>query len=554
VYNGELYNYKALRLELQRSAVGKTSAPYFFKTNSDTEVVLAAYQRWGTDCLRHFNGMFAFAVCQIETGNVFVARDHMGVKPLYYSYWEEGFVFSSELRAILRSGVRKFTLNREALPEYTMYQTVHAPNTIVKGIKMLLPGHFAEIENGSVKISRYFDMNRVSLQTPDLYYGQVCAQTRNLLRASVESRMVSDVPFGAFLSGGIDSSIVVGLMSEVSPHKVETFNVSFEEGEFSEAKFARVIAKKFNTSHHEINLRPSDFLHDLPEALSAMDHPGGDGPNTYVVSKATRRQGIKMALSGVGGDELFAGYDVFKRMTRLHNSVLGHFPRFVRKVGGTALAVAKPGVSGKKIKELLFLKQINFENAFPLVRSLFTQNELRSFFKNGFDAEAVKKIIKDVPQVKDHLLSTVSLAEMSTYMQNILLRDADQMGMAVALEIREPFLDRNLVEFVLSVSDEHKFPHTPKKLLVDSMGDLLPPEIVNRPKMGFTLPWQFWMKNDLQVFCEQQVSVLETSGLFKEKTIERLWSRFMKGDPGITWARVWPLIVLGYWMEKNDIR
>ncbi|MGZ3899156.1 MAG: asparagine synthase (glutamine-hydrolyzing) [Bacteroidia bacterium] len=554
VYNGELYNYRDLRLQLQRSAYGTVEIPYFFKTSSDTEVILAAYIRWGKQCLQFFSGMYAFAIYDTKEKELFIARDRMGIKPLYYYYDNDIFIFASEIRAIIKSGVKDFKLDRDILGEYFMYQTVFAPRTIIKGIKMLMPGHYIEIKGHEATITQYYNLNKIQGAAGNLSYENICAKVNELLALSVQQRLIADVPFGAFLSGGIDSSAVVGLMAKVSSEKIQTFNISFDESEFSESQYARLVAKKFNTQHHEIKLTPSDFLKQLPEALNAMDHPSGDGPNTYIVSKATKQAGITMALSGIGGDELFAGYDVFKRMNELRKKGwLNAIPIFVRKAGGAMIKIKKRSVSGNKIAELLSEPEINFNSAYPLNRSVFTQKELNVLLKDANPFERIKEIVSEVPQMKDHFLSAVSLSEIETYLQNILLRDTDQMSMAVALEVREPFLDHKLAEFVLSVDDEHKFPHTPKKLLVDSLGDLLPPEIVNRPKMGFTLPWKEWLKNDLKTFCEKNITELSDREFCNKNEVLKLWQRFLANDSAVTWSRVWHLVILNNWLKQNNI-
>jgi len=553
VYNGELYNYRELRLELQRSSIGTNEVPYFFTTGTDTEVVLAAYIRWGMQCLERFNGMYAFVIYDRETKKTIGVRDRLGVKPFYYSYNEAGFIFSSEMRPILRSGFRKFRINTSVVGEYAMYQTVHAPSTIVKEIKVLLPGHYLEVHNGSAVITKYYDLNRIKPRQTEDSYEQCTQRVSDLLGASVQRRLVADVPFGAFLSGGIDSSIVVGLMSQVSAEKIRTFNVSFDEQEFSESRYARLIAKRFNTEHHEIRLTPDDFLKRLPEALLAMDHPGGDGPNTYIVSKATKESGIKMALSGIGGDELFAGYDVFRRMHELEKKAwINRIPRAGRVLAGSLLKWGKKTAGAEKIAELLAQPEIRLETAYPLVRSVFTQAELKTLCPSQDSLKRVTEIISEAPQYEGYLLSAVSMAELGSYLQNVLLRDADQMGMAVALEIREPFLDYQLAEYVLSLRDDIKFPHTPKKLLVDSMKGLLPDEIVNRPKMGFTLPWAYWMKNELKDFCETNLKELYGRGLFKEAGLSNLWKRFLAGDARASWSRIWHLVILNHWISTNS--
>lgn len=554
VYNGELYNYKELKLELQRTSQGSTDEPYFFKTATDTEVVLAAFIRYGAKCLQLFNGMYAFAIYDRVAEKLTIARDRLGVKPLYYYYGDEGFLFSSEIRPIIHSGLKSFSLNTTVLAEYAMYQTVFAPNTIVKGIKTLLPGHYLEYNHNKITSTQYYSLNQFHGFTHKLSYSEICARVNELLTHSVYQRLTADVPFGAFLSGGIDSSAIVGLMSKVSTEKIQTFNVNFDESEFSESKYAQLIAKRFNTQHHEIKLSPNDFLRQLPEALAAMDHPSGDGPNTYIVSKATKEAGITMALSGIGGDELFAGYDVFKRMMALQKkSWLNALPAFSKKTAGYLIQKGKKTIAGNKIAELLGQEEINFNNAYPLNRSIFTLKELSKLITKLGAYNQINETVSSVPQLKNYLLSAVSVCELSTYLQNVLLRDSDQMSMAVALEVREPFLDYKLIDFVLGVSDKHKYPHTPKKLLIDSLGDLLPSEIINRPKMGFTLPWQVWLKTDLKLFCEKNIIEFSNYDFCNKQEIQGLWYRFLKNDPTVNWSRIWHFVVLNNWIKENNI-
>lgn len=555
VYNGELYNYKEIKLELQRAQHGTNQLPYIFRTNTDTEVILAAYLRWGTECLHRFNGMFAFALWDKVEEKLIVVRDRLGVKPLYYQLKNNVLLFASEIRSLLKSDLIEKKLNPKSVAEYLQYATVHAPNTILKEVSVLMPGHFMEWRKGELKHFQYWNINKQVQSKQDLSYSETCRKINELLTLSVERRLVSDVPFGAFLSGGIDSSIVVGLMSKVSSEKVRTFNVSFDEGEFSEAKYAKQIADKFNTEHHEIKLTPNDFLKQLPEALNAMDHPSGDGPNSYIVSKATKNAGITMALSGLGGDELFAGYDIFKRFYDLEKKAwLNIVPGFGRSLGGKVLAARKKSVQGDKTAEILALDKLDGFNAYPINRKLFNQKDYRALLKEKYNSDNfIKTLIKNSTTDKKHILSRVSLFEIQTYMQNVLLRDADQMSMAVALEVREPFLDYKLVEFALGVKDEYKYPHTPKKLLVDAMGDLLPNDIVNRPKMGFVLPWKEWLKTELKDFCEENITQFSKREFVNREAILSVWSRFLSHDPKITWGRVWHIVVLNNWMNTHQI-
>jgi asparagine synthase (glutamine-hydrolysing) len=557
VYNGELYNYRELKFELQRVISGSSERAYIFQTNTDTEVIIAAYARWGADCLKRFNGMYAFAIWDLETQELFIARDRLGIKPLYYLYTNGIFAFSSEIRSLLAGGFIPKKMDKDGLADYLRYQTVHAPNTIVKGVKMLMPGHYVEVKKEKLTIKSYWSLTKnISHASDGKSYAEVCKDVETLLTKSVERRLIADVPFGAFLSGGIDSSAVVGLMSKVSAEKVRTFSVTFDESEFSEAKYAQLIAKKFNTDHHEIRLSPGDFIKELPNALKAMDHPSGDGPNTYVVSKATKHAGITMALSGLGGDELFAGYDIFKRAAELNKiKWMNMVPRPVRAIGGSGLMKMKPGVASEKIAELLKQEKISFNSFYALSRQVLTDGQIGSVLNTTeLPRNSVSEIL-DTYRVEEISsgISRVSVAEIASYMQNVLLRDTDQMSMAHALEVRVPFIDYTLVEYVLGVPDKYKSTASPKKLLVDALGDLLPAEIVHRPKMGFTFPWKSWMKNELKAFCEQKMISLSKREMFREEGVIKLWKDFMKDDPRITWSRVWYLVVLENWLQENNI-
>lgn len=555
VYNGELYNYRDLKLELQRVEHGAKTLPYIFKTNTDTEVILASYLRWGTECVQRFNGMFAFAIWDKQEQKLVVVRDRLGIKPVYYQFKNGQLLFASEIRSLLKSDLIEKKLNQKSVAEYVQYATVHAPNTIIQDVSMLMPGHFMEYKHGELKHYQYWNINNYTKSKAELSYEETCKRVNYHLTEAVEKRLVADVPFGAFLSGGIDSSVVVGLMSKVSSEKVQTFNVSFDESDFSEAKYAKQIASKFNTEHHEIKLTPNDFLNQLPEALHAMDHPSGDGPNSYIVSKATKNAGITMALSGLGGDELFAGYDIFKRFYELEKKAwLNIVPGFGRSIGGKLLAVKKKSVQGDKTAEILALDKLDGFNAYPINRKLFNQKDYKGLIKAYQNPDSfIKNIIKNSVTDKEHILSRVSLFEIQTYMQNVLLRDTDQMSMAVALEVRVPFLDYQLVEFTLSVKDEYKYPHSPKKLLVDAMGDILPDDIVNRPKMGFTLPWKEWLKNELREFCDENIVQLSKRSFVNRDAVLLIWNRFLNNDPKILWSRVWHLVVLNHWLKTNHI-
>lgn len=550
VFNGEIYNFREIRKELSN---------YPFKSQNDTEVILAAYLTWGKECLHKFNGMFSFAIWDKKNKDLFIARDRLGVKPLYYYMQNDVLLFSSEVRGILASGIVPREINKSVLQEYFSYQTVHAPNTLIKDVLMLLPGHHLSVKEGKIEIQRWWSpRENYTTDSTGKKYEEVCKDVHTLLYNAVERRLISDVPFGAFLSGGIDSSAVVGMMSQIQSQKVKTFTIVFDEEEFSEAKFARLVANKFGTDHHEFRLTPDDFLRELPEALASLDHPSGDGPNSYTVSKITRNAGITMALSGLGGDEIFAGYPVFNRSLKLkEQNWLYQIPQPLRQLAGTIYAGLKKDTSSAKMAQVLSLKDASLRNTFPLSRQVGLPNYVKSILGvQTLGADAMQRVLdnelghngKELP-----LLSQVSIAEITSYMQNVLLRDTDQMSMAVALEVRVPFLDYQLVEYVLGISDEYKKPIIPKKLLVDSLGDLLPHEVVHRPKMGFVFPWEVWLRKELKPLCDQSIRNLAKRDFIQGDYLLDTWDRFLKGDKQVRWLDMWLCTVLENWMEKNQI-
>ena len=548
VYNGEIYNFREIKNELP---------DYPFRTSSDTEVLIAAFIKWGPESISKFKGMFAFAVWDRQDKELFIFRDRLGVKPLYY-YTDEGvFCFASELRAVMASGlVKKIDLDRKATADFFSFQSFGYPDSPVSAIKQLEAGSYVKIKNGHVEKTVYWTLTG---NKPNFDFNDTIAvkkHIRELLRDSVSRRLVSDVPVGAFLSGGIDSSTVVGLMAEVSPAKPATFNISFSESEFDESKYARVVADKFNTEHTTIPLKPEIFLEELENALNSMDVPSADGINTYVVSKAIRQAGITVALSGVGGDELFAGYPFFKQYTDLHKrEKLFNNSGFIRRGFANVLEKTKSG-KYHRIAEILSADHVSIEQIYPVFRRILSRELIRDLTKldtnhrSGIE-ENLMNFAGEFSELP--LLSQVSAAEYLGYTQQTLLKDTDQMSMAVSLEVREPFFDHDLIEFLLAVPDHIKYPKFPKSLLVESVSPLLPDEIVHRKKQGFLFPWELWMRRELKSFCEKQIAGLSARQFINGKELQAYWKRFLNNDPSVRWTELWLFIVLGYWLDKNHI-
>ena len=547
VFNGEIYNFNELKSKLN----------YNFTTTTDTEVVLASYLKWGEKCVNYFNGMFAFAIWDKFEKELFVARDRLGIKPLYYYFDKSTFIFSSEIRSILRSNLVDKKLCIQGLNEYLKYQTVNYPNTIIRDIKVLEPASSIVFRNYKIiKKSKYWFPNKKPIDINGYSYNKLKNKVLQELTTSVELRMFSDVDSGAFLSGGVDSSTMVGLMSKLSNKKIKTFNISFDDNEYSESKYARLVSKQFNTDHTEINLKPEDFLNYIPNALNDMDHPSGDGPNSWVVSKFTREQGVKMVFSGLGGDELFAGYKSFKRLKKLNDfKFIQNSPNFLKNIISKSINTLNSNLAAAKIENLLKMNKYDFKENYLLTRQSLLDSQLNKILKPKYYHSNINDriLINDYGFDNSHFISKVSTADFDSYMNNVLLRDTDQMSMAHGLEVRVPFLDHNLVDLILAINDKNKYPKTTKKLLIDSLQGLLPKYVYDRPKMGFTFPWEKWLKNELFEFSDNLIKSLSKRKFFNQAEIENLWLDFCNESPISSFSRIWPLIVLEYWLEKNEI-
>jgi asparagine synthase (glutamine-hydrolysing) len=559
-FNGEIYNFARIRPRLE-------AAGHAFDSRTDTEVILRGYATWGPSILQELRGMFALGIWNAGTRDLFLARDRFGIKPLYVARGDGWFLFASEVRALLATGLVEPTLDLDGLWQYLAYQTTTGPRTLIDGIEMVDPGSWLRVGvDGREECSTYWDLATSAAPLADATPEQVRQDVHRLLLDSVTSHLVSDVPVGAFLSGGIDSSAVVALMREagVTPR---TFSVGFAEAEFDESAHAEQVAAVVGSEHTAITLGEQDLLDTLPEALAAMDQPTGDGVNTYVVSRAVRRTGLTVALSGLGGDELFAGYPSFSRLPRAaemgklwgrsSDQVRGLAGRALRLVGGTSVAATKAAAAVESDGSLAAL--------YPLTRQLFTSEQRLSLVAPAWRGRFAAFQDPYVPMLKDAfarmpaagLVTQVSYAESRTYMHDVLLRDTDQMSMAHALEVRVPLIDHVLADYVMAVPDPIKAPGaTPKPLLVESLGSRLPREIVHRPKRGFTLPFEPWMRNQLRGFCENRLGAggLAGRGLFDLDRLAGMWTSFQRGGSDVTWSRLWILVTLETWLARHKVR
>jgi len=541
VFNGEIYNYQTLKQEIKG---------YPWQTTSDTEVILAAYQKWGADCLKFLNGMYAFAIWDRTKKELFIARDRLGVKPFYYNYNAKKFIFASEIRAILATGMVVKELNSEAIIDILSFQAVKTPRSIVSGIQQLPPGCCALLNKAGFSIKQYWSIvEKKPSSTFNLSFAETIEKTKLLFTEAVKSRMVADVPVSAFLSGGIDSSAIVGVMAGLSTQPIETYSIIFNEEEFDESKYARIIAEKYKTKHTELLLSPSKLLDELPAFFSSMDSPTTDGINTYIVSKLVAQAGGKVALSGLGGDELFGGYQGFKRHQQFNEWANPQLKTLSKLI----IPLLPKNRQGNKIVDLISANQWNLSTFYNNSRAIFLQKEIKNL---GLESKCQLPWLnlRDSKVTNYPLLSQYSIAELTNYTLDVLLKDTDQMSMASALEIREPFFDYHLIEFLLSVPDKFKYnPKISKSLLVKALGDVIPLEIINRPKKGFTFPWSNWLKTDLSDFCTEHINSLSKRDIFDKKVLFGLLTDFEKGKNGILWLHIWALVTIEAYLIKNNL-
>jgi asparagine synthase (glutamine-hydrolysing) len=557
IFNGEIYNYRALRRELQKEGAR-------FQSDTDTEVMLQLYARRGDGCLKRLRGMFAFAVRDNLSGVVSIARDHLGIKPLYYHHAAGRFIFASEVRALLASGLVPRRLDRGALNSYLESGSVTSPATIIEGVKSLEPGHHITVtprEDSSIEVreASYTEDWLAGVVAPPrgLSRGDAVEALRDALKESVRLHLMSDVPLGPFLSGGLDSSAVVALMSQVANERPKTFSVVFSEEKYSEAAYARRVAEKFGAEHHEIHLGEQQLFEMLPAAIAAADQPTMDGVNTFVVSKAVREAGVTVALSGLGGDELFAGYPSFRRALRLRSA--SRFPRPLREAVSSAGGLLWNHSAQRSKFWRLLASDGSPASACAISRQLLSADDINAILLPGVrphpSSEHVYGGFEAELEGKD-TVNAVSVCELRGYMANTLLRDTDSMSMAHSLEVRVPFVDAELVRFVLSLPGEWKLDGGRQKpLLQDALAGLLPPEVANRPKMGFALPFREWMQSRLREDLESTFAddiQFESMGI-RPAAVREVWRRFLSDPKKAGWSRPWALYVLGRWCARHRV-
>lgn len=560
VFNGEIYNFRELIPELER-------AGHVLRSRSDSEVIIHAYEEWGIDCLARFNGMFAFAIWDSRKRQIFIARDRLGVKPLYY--WSDGgsFAFASELKALLELPGVDRTLDREAIRQFFVYEYIGAPRTIVASIKKLPAAHYMVIPvDGSAhrwqtndwSVHRYWDVSFARTAEPQRPVDEYAEELRHLLKEAVARRLVSDVPLGAFLSGGIDSSSIVALMAEVSPTPPKTFTIGFRDASFSEVRYAQMVSRRFGTEHHVdiLDLQAEDLIQTVGASL---DEPFADASAlpTYLVSQAARRH-VTVALSGDGGDELFAGYDWY-RAQRLAALTVDRLPAAIHEpLGG----VARWFTPTEKKKGARDIARAFLEGA---ARPPHLQQTRWQAFWSATDLallldESPAQIRQTIEGPfaalfdnagSDHPLDQQQYADIKRYLPDDILFKVDRMSMAVSLETRGPFLDYTLVEFAARVPPQLRMRGLSSKfLLKHAMRKDLPEEILHRPKLGFNIPYKTWLRGPLLPLLNDMLEPgrLRAQDLFDPVQVGRLLREHLDGSRDHH-HQLWQLLMFQLWHD-----
>ncbi|MBD3388491.1 MAG: asparagine synthase (glutamine-hydrolyzing) [Candidatus Altiarchaeales archaeon] len=554
VYNGEIYNYRELRAELE----GKG---HTFKTGSDTEVLLNSYLEYDVGCVTMLNGMFSFAVWDGRHDRLWLARDRMGQKPLYYCLLGNGFLFASELKALLKYPGLERSIDLDALRMYLAFEFVPAPYSIIEGVRKLPPGHTLTLEDGNVKVGRYWGMR---FEDSGERRSAKLEGIRSRLKSSVERRLVSDVPLGVFLSGGLDSSIIVSLMSElVPPDRIKTFTIGFEDRSFDESNHARRVAEHFGTDHHERLLKADDMLGILEEVVGFLDEPFGDASviPTYLLSKYTREH-VTVALGGDGGDELFCGYPTFQA-EKIHR-YYRIMPLPVRRVL-KRLADSLP-VSTSNISLDFKLKRFVSGDGYDGLRrhqawlGSFTPEEQEKLLS----ADVKNRTSKDPYGIIDDAFAGSGVEGFDGrliyfysrfYLGGDILAKLDRASMAVSLEARSPFLDHYFIEYACSIPYGDKVRGlTTKAILKDAFRDSIPADIVDRSKKGFGIPVAEWLKKDLKPLALKAFDRerLEEEGIFNPDHVQGLLDEHFTGRADHR-KKIWTLLMFQMWRERFGV-
>ncbi|MBA2605485.1 MAG: asparagine synthase (glutamine-hydrolyzing) [Acidobacteria bacterium] len=553
VMNGEIYNFQELRKDLEKRG-------HRFETQTDTEVLPHLYEEYGEGIVEHLNGMFAFALWDLRKKKLLIARDRFGEKPLYYGAFDGKLIFASEPKVLLQNPHVKTEINLDAFRQYLSFDYVPAPHSIYKNINKLPAAHLLILENGEIKTRRYWNLSfHKNGNSPTIK--EASEQLKELLADSVRMRLVSDVPLGILLSGGVDSSAVAAFATQFSTEKVKTFSIGFEEDSFDESKFARAVAAHLGTEHYEDKLSVEKAADLISEIGGWLDEPMSDGSllPTLLLARFVKKY-VTVALGGDGGDEIFAGYPMYfgHKMARVYDSI----PRFLRS-GLIEPIVNNLPVSTKNLSFDYKAKRFVAASKYDLVTrhhswfgsfSIDQQNELLSKDVLAQTSSDIYKGAKDLLKITDaqNEIEQMQFLDMNFYMAEDILTKVDRASMAVSLEVRAPFLDPRVAEFAASLPPEYKLNgNKGKYILKKAVADLLPKTILQRPKKGFGIPIAEWLKNRLNPLMHDLLGIdrLKNQGLFNADFVQKLIKEHEQNIASHH-KQLWTLLVFQLWHEN----
>ncbi len=558
IYNGEVYNFKEIREELKKYN-------YTFESDSDTEVILKAYHRWGIKAVDKFNGMFAISIYDKEKQKIVLIRDRAGVKPLYWYWKDDLFMYASELKSFHQHSDFQKVINKDALALYLQYGYILQPHTIFDNTYKLRSGHYLEVDLKTKRIEEIIYWNVIDFynkQKLDISEDEAIEKMEKLLKSAFEYRMVSDVPVGVFLSGGYDSSIVTALLQHERPEKLNTFTIGFHEKGFDESPYAKQVAKHLGTNHTEYYCTQKDALEIIPKLAEMYDEPFGDSSAipTALVSKLAR-QNVTVSLSADGGDEIFAGYGKYEKAMGYH-ARLSKIPKPLRKAIANVLSLIEP-------KYLPLVNKIgNIETKYEKIKNLLKAEnivEIMKYLSQPYTHNEVKKLLLDTTEERmdnfDNIktlndgndeINQMLAIDYQTYMVDDILTKVDRATMSVSLEGREPLLDHRIIEFAAQLPSSLKYKDGDKKWILKQITHkYLPQEMMDRPKMGFAVPITEWFKDELKDYFLFYLSEerLDKEGLFNAKEIVKQRDKYLNGEKENV-QRLWFILMFEMWYER----
>jgi asparagine synthase (glutamine-hydrolysing) len=547
-FNGEIYNFKELKSKLLGLGIS-------FKSDSDTEVIVNLFSIFGKESVKMLRGMFAFGIWDKQSKSLFVARDHMGIKPLLYFWNKDVFVFASEIKSMVASRKVPLSYNKESIIQFLNQGHVIQPNTILEKVFMLLPGTYGVFINNQFTTEAFWEFPNMSKPDLKISYEDAVLETRMLVNKSVKEELMSDVPLGLFLSGGLDSSVLAAACKQVGSGRIKTYSIGFgEEGSsIDETTLAKEMAQFVDTEHYSFKINSTDLLNNFDKFVWGLDQPSIDGLNSYFVSQKAKEH-VTVALSGLGGDEVFSGYGWVKSLMKIANNN----PVLIEKYIQNRSFV--PTIFRGRFDK--YFSNFNISSAYMLSNNVFFPSEIEMFSNLTVNNKTnVFRILMDSyknVKIDDNQVNSIAAFDCFYYMTSRLLRDSDCVAMAHSLEVRFPLIDHRIVELVMSLPSNYRLDknylnssgiyeddfnfehHKVKKLLYDAFSSDLPEQFGKRKKTGFKLPMEQWLKGDLKSFMDEHMSL--DSIFFERKDIERVYKNFANGN--CSWVQPWSILVL----------